>query len=110
MVVRFNLERDGEAISNVNDAGVFSRALKDGRAFGRQASQVDARTLIAAVLGPHHAEDAKLGEGRLALQDADDALVFGVCESVLRELVLRDHGYKSLYSWETLKRLGELYD
>jgi hypothetical protein len=91
MIVRFDLEGHSEAVSDVDDAGVLARALEDGRTLGRETSQVDARTFVAAVFGPHHAEDAELGESGLSLQDADDALIFGVCKSVLRELVLGDH-------------------
>ena len=38
--------------------------------FGRQRLQVHARALVAAVLGPHHREDAELGQVRLAAQEA----------------------------------------
>ena len=37
---------------------------------GRQRLQVHARALVAAVLGPHHREDAELGEVRLAAHEA----------------------------------------
>ena len=94
MIVRLDLERHGQAVADVDDAGVFAGALQDGRPFGRQASQMDARALVAAVLAPHHAEDAEFGQGGLALQDVDDALVFGVCQTVLREFFLSDHVFK----------------
>ena len=66
MVVRFDLEDRGQPVADVDRAGVLARPLQDARALGRQLLQVDARALVAAVLGPHHREDAELGEGRLA--------------------------------------------
>ena len=38
--------------------------------------QMDARALVAAVLRPHHREDAELGDRRLASERADDPVVF----------------------------------
>ena len=43
---------------------------------------MDPRALVAAVLGPHHREDAELGQRRLAAERADDALVFVRREAV----------------------------
>ena len=68
MVVRFDLEDRGEAVADVDRAGVLARALQHARPCRRQLLQVDARALVAAVLRPHHREDAELGLGRLALQ------------------------------------------
>jgi hypothetical protein len=72
VVVRFDLEDGGEAVADVHRAGVFARPLQHAGAGGRQGLQVHARALVAAVLGPHHREDAELGEGRCAAEHRDD--------------------------------------
>src|SRR5437660_1057950 len=66
MIVRFDFERDDEAVADVDDAGVFSRALHHELAACGQALQVDFTRFIGAVLAPHHAEDAQLGDVRVA--------------------------------------------
>ena len=87
MIVRLDLEDRGEAVADVDRAGVLARPLQDARPAGRQLLQVDARALVAAVLRPHHREDAELGLGRLALQRAHDAVVFVGGEAVAFELL-----------------------
>ena len=47
--------------------------------------QVHARALVAAVLRPHHGKDAELGEGRLAAEHLEDALIFVARQAVLLE-------------------------
>ena len=59
--------------------------------FGRQRLQVHARALVAAVLGPHHREDAELGEVRLAAHERDDALVLVGLQAVAFENLGVDH-------------------
>ena len=55
--------------SPMSTAPAFSPGpCSDARARGRQLLQVDARALVAAVLGPHHREDPELGQGRLAAE------------------------------------------
>ena len=39
-----------------------------------------AGTLVAAVLAPHHSENAKFGQGRFAAQQAQNLVVFGRAE------------------------------
>ena len=75
MVVRFDLEDRGQAVADVDGAGVLAGPLQHARPVGRQRLQVHARALVAAVLGPHHREDAELGQVRLAAQERDDAVV-----------------------------------
>ena len=70
MIVRFDLERDGIAVADIDDAGVFARALQHVLALGRQLLQMNARALVGAVLAPHHAENAEFGVGGLAAQQA----------------------------------------
>src|SRR5689334_2189047 len=54
---------------------------------------MDARTFVAAVLAPHHAEDAELGEVRLALQNVDNLLIFAFRQPVLDKDFISDHKY-----------------
>src|SRR5882762_80150 len=76
MVVRFDFEGGDEAVTNVDDAGVFARALHDELAARGQALQVNFARFIGAVLAPHHTEDAQLGDVRLAAEDLLHAGVF----------------------------------
>ena len=69
VVVRFDLEDRGEPAADVHGAGVLAGALQHLRPFGRQRLQMHARALVAAVLGPHHREDAELGQVRLAAEE-----------------------------------------
>ena len=54
-------------------------------AFCRQAAQVHARGLVAAVLGPHDGEDAELGEGWGAAKLGEDERVLLVRDAVRLE-------------------------
>jgi len=84
MVMRLNFERDGNAVADVNDAGVFlARADQDFRRLGGERLEQRARVFVAAMLAPHHGEDAQLGVARRA---AEDLLRLGVF--VRREVVL----------------------
>ena len=75
MVVRLDLEDGREALADVDRARVLAGPLEHLRSLGRQRPQMHPRALVAAVLGPHHREDAELGEVRLAAEERDDALV-----------------------------------
>ena len=85
VVVRLHLEDGGEAVADVDDAGVLAGPLDDARALRRQPPQVHAARLVRAVLAPHHAEDAELGVGGRSAEVPLDARVL-----VGRELVLLD--------------------
>ena len=86
MIVGFDLERDGVSVADVDDAGVFARALQDPAAARRELLQVEARTLIGAVLAPHHGEDAEFGVGRFAAENRDNPAVL-----FRRELMRRNN-------------------
>src|SRR5262249_47798347 len=77
--------------ADIDDSRVLTGALQYGRTASRQPLQVDARTLVAAVFAPHHAEDAEFGVRGLPFQDRNDALVFGFCQIVLLKDVLGNH-------------------
>ncbi len=76
VVVRFDLEDRGQPVADVHRAGVLTGSLQHARARGRQRPEVDPRALVAAVLGPHHREDAELREVGLPPHQRLDALVF----------------------------------
>src|ERR1039457_5198231 len=90
VIVRFDLEGAGPAVANVDDAGVLARSLQYEFAARGQAFQMHTRRLIGAVLAPHHAEDAELSEGRLALAEKSlDLLVLIGREAMLPESLRR---------------------
>ena len=68
VIVRLDLEDGRQPVADVDRAGVFAWSLQHTRTLGRQLPEVDARALVAAVLGPHHREDAELGDGRLTTE------------------------------------------
>jgi len=85
--VRLDLERDGDAVADVNDAGVFlARADKDLRRLGGERLEQRARVFVAAMLAPHDGENAQLGIARLAAAEDE----FGVGVFFRREVVFRD--------------------
>src|SRR6266852_9849053 len=83
MIVRFDLEGGNEAVADVHDACVFSRALHDKLAARGQPLQVDLARFVGAVLAPHHAEDAQFGDVWVAAKDFFHAGVFFGGEAVL---------------------------
>ena len=85
VIVRFDLEDSRQPVADVDGARVLARSLQDARTGRRQLLQMDARALVAAVLGPHHGEDAELGQRRLPLHRAHDALVLVGLETVTLE-------------------------
>ncbi len=60
MVVRLDLEGDGQAITDGDDAGVFARALQHVRRRGGQRAEQRARMLVRAVLVPQRAHHARV--------------------------------------------------
>jgi hypothetical protein len=90
VIVRFDLERQCEPLPDIDHSCVLARPLKHpGRLRGELAQQRP-RVLVAAVLRPHGAEDAQLGVGRLAIENAEDQLVFLRRETVLLDQLLGD--------------------
>jgi hypothetical protein len=80
MVVRLDLERDGLALAEVDDARILARPLQDTFAYGRQPPQQRCGMLVAAVLGPEQREDGELEVVRLAFQETPDSLELAVRE------------------------------
>src|SRR6266498_4275258 len=95
MIMRFDLERAGPALTDIDDAGILARSLHHQLAARRQTLQVHARRFVRAVLAPHHAEDTEFGpRGFASAQQMLDFLEF-----VSREPVLPDRlGCNDRYS------------
>src|SRR3989338_5491505 len=91
MVVRLDLEDCCEPVADVNGAGILARSLQHLGPFGRERFQVDARALVTAVLGPHHREQAELGEVGLAAEELQDAIVLVRLQLVTFENLRIDH-------------------
>ena len=60
VVVALDLERDREAVAEVEDARVLSRPLEHAFPLARQPLQQQRRMLVAAVLRPEEREDREL--------------------------------------------------
>jgi len=72
MVVAFHFKRHGEAVADIDDAGVLARPLEHVRSLGGKLFQVMPRALVATVLRPHDREDPKLGIVRFPAEQRDD--------------------------------------
>jgi len=89
--VGLDLEDRSQAFADVNRTGVLARTLQNLRAVRRKRSQMNTRTLVTAVLGPHHREDAQLGQIRLTPHEGDDAVIFVRFDAVTFKRLLIDH-------------------
>ena len=83
VVVRLDLERARHAVPDIDRPGVLARAQHELAALDRQRLEQPPRVLVAAVLGPHQAEDRELDLVRLAPHLLDDQVVLGVREPEL---------------------------
>ena len=88
MVVALDLEGDGPAIADVDDAGVLADA--DEQCIGlrgllAELAQVHLRRLVRAVLTPHDRVHRELGGGRTTSEDLANALVLIGLEAELGE-------------------------
>jgi hypothetical protein len=75
VIVRLDLERDGDTIADRDDARVLTRSLEDVWRGGGERTEDALRVLVRAVLVPEGADDAELGEGRFAAEHRDETLV-----------------------------------
>src|SRR5215831_10176202 len=91
--MRFDFVCDRQAVADIDNSGIFAGALQNSGSLRWKTPQMDARTLVAAVFAPHHAEDAELGEVRFALQNVDNLLVFAFRQAVLAENFISNHRY-----------------
>jgi hypothetical protein len=78
VVVRFDLERDGCPVAEVEDSSVLARPLEDAVARRGQPLEQRRRVLVAAVLGPEEREDRELEVVRLAAEQLLDTVRFPV--------------------------------
>ena len=81
VVVALDLERDREAVSEVEHAGVLAGSLEHARAGRREPLQEERRVLVAAVLGPEQREHRELEVVRIAREQRADSLVLPVGEA-----------------------------
>src|SRR5271165_4681094 len=90
MIMRLDFEGAGPAVANVDNSRILTRSLQDSSAARRQALEMHTRRFVGAVLAPHHAENAKFGNGRLAAAEKlFDLLVLVEGEAVLPERLRR---------------------
>ena len=82
MVVALHLEHDGLAVADVDHAGILARPLDHPRRLGRQATQMQPRRFVRAVLVPHRREDPEFGETRHPADQLEDALILVGLEAV----------------------------
>ena len=95
--MRFHLEDHTQPVSDIDRPRVFARSLHDTRPGRRQLFQVYPRTLVGAVLGPHHREHAQFRQIGPTPKDVDDFLIFIAREVVLSDEVLGDEWHAGLY-------------
>ena len=69
---------------------------------------MNAAGFIGAVLAPHHAEDAELGEVRVAAEDFLDARVFVGREAVLGRHLGRDFDFSRKHCHSRIVRRGSM--
>jgi len=94
MVVRLDLERDGDTVADVNDAGIFlARADEDLGRLGGEGLEQRLGVFVAAMLAPHHGKDAELGVARRAAEDFHGVGVFFRREVVLGNQLWGDGGF-----------------
>jgi hypothetical protein len=77
MVVALDAYRHRDAVTGVNNAGIFSRTDQHVGRFARQTTQVHPGRLVRTVLTPHHAVERKFEMVRFAAQDGTN--VFELC-------------------------------
>jgi len=89
--VALDLERDREAVAEVEHAGVLARPLEHTRPVARQAPQEKGGVLVAAVLRPQEGEHGELEVVGLAPEQRDDTSELPVREAELTmERLFRD--------------------
>ena len=81
VIVALDLERDGEAVAEVEHARVLTRALEHARALARQPPQEQRRVLVAAMLRPEQGKDRELEVVRLPSEQGDDTVELLVREA-----------------------------
>ncbi len=93
VVVALHLEDGRQALADGDDAGVLAGAVDHPGRARRQLAQPDAGGFVGAVLRPHDAEHAELGQRRRAAQDREHARVLVPAEPELAGERLVDRGF-----------------
>jgi hypothetical protein len=93
VVVALHLEDRRLAIADVDDAGILARAADHLRAGGGELFQMDTRGFVRTMLGPHHREDAQLGQIGLATERMEHAIIFFGGQPVLGDDLGGDVGH-----------------
>ena len=93
MIVALDFESDTEAVTDIDDTGVFTGAEEDLFAARGELFQMNARAFVGAVFAPHDAEDAELGKVRLAVKDGENLGVLIRSHIVGGEYVRGDGGH-----------------
>src|SRR5207248_2542496 len=81
MIVGLGLERDGDAVAEVDHARVLTRPLQDALSLGGETLQEGRGVLVAAVLRPEQGEDGELEVVRRALEQLPDTVELPVGET-----------------------------
>ena len=96
VVVALDLERDGQAVAEIEHSRVLAGALEDARAVARQAPEQEGGVLVAAVLRPEQGEHGELEVVGLALEQRDDTSELPVREAELTmERLFRDRAQRA---------------
>ncbi len=92
VVVRLDLEGDGQPVAHIHSARVLARAHEQVRPLGREARQELLGVLVGAVLGPHEGEHGQLEPVGLAAELVRDEVVLGVGQAELAVAAARRAG------------------
>src|SRR5438094_6877343 len=100
MIVRLDLECDGQSVADVDDAGVFFvRAGEDAFRLGRKSFEQRSGVLVGAMFAPHRRENAQFGVIRFAAEDFPDTREFLRSQAVFFDEFWSDgrvaHGMRS---------------
>ncbi|VXC43279.1 hypothetical protein SPHINGO8AM_130159 [Sphingomonas sp. 8AM] len=98
VVVALHLEDRGLPVADIDHAGILAGAADDLWALGRQLLQMDAARLVAAMLGPHHREDAEFNQIGLAAERVEDTVIFLGGQAVVGDDLGRDDGHARAHS------------
>src|SRR5438552_11888345 len=96
MIVRLDLEGCAPAVTDIDDAGVFTRRHDNALALSGQTAQMYARRFVGTMLRPHHREDAQLDERRFATHQRLDTSKLFRREVVSGNYVGSDRFHKKL--------------
>ena len=109
MVVRLGLERDRDAVAEIDHACVLARPLQNPFTARGEAPQEPGRVLVPAVLRPEQREDRELEVVRRSPEQRPDTIELPVGETEPRVEWFRDRA-QSGQCTQGLRRLGKARD